>query len=216
MKYRIKSLVLLIGCIFLCVYFFRVASKPAETVEKIKAFNVYDLTVAEAKKQLEEAGFTKITVDSVDQTWDENSYYVVGTSYEIGSLLAADEEVSLYCVRKATVVLDISSEGNQEVSLNYIDDNGDDVFLGMVGNGKSFTDSYTVYQGAYLLKVKLPDNESVVDTYMLIVTDDMTFKAEISASSDTVSFENFEEIHSLSVSGSEELSTDAGEQEGAD
>ena len=166
--------------------------------------NVVGKTLPEALELLQTTGFTNIRTDAdSDPQWDDNRWIITEQSVAEGTSLLPDEEIKLSCVKLCQVYIDAKSELNAIFSTYAMDIYMDDTLIGTVENGKYLTQLIDITEGAHELFAYRSDNNSMVGSKKLTITNDTTIQCEISHSSTSITFKSWNLANGVSASSIE-------------
>jgi len=188
MKLIMKLFLSLLVCISLCSC--SGSSEPKKEAVMLTMTNVAGMTYPEAKKTLEDLGFTNITVKDFDANWDPERYIVSEQNFGEKTTIASNEQIVLTCKKKCWLYLELTSVENWIFSTYDIDVYIDDQHIGTAENGKIIRNLYTANEGVYKLTAYKSGDQSIKGEYTLEFHDDTTFTADMYHTSSSISFKD--------------------------
>ena len=163
-----------------------------ETKETEKVVSLIDVTgmpLAEAEEQLKNLGLSNIDAAKDDPEWPDNRYIITEQSIASGIEVKISEKVSLKCIKKCDLYLDLTSASNLFLDTYDMDIYLNDEMLGSVANGEAFTKLVSILEGDYEVIAYKSGNNSVKATKKIKVDGDITFKSNI-AHGGSISFKD--------------------------
>ena len=163
-----------------------------ETKETEKVVSMIDVTgmpLAEAEEQLKNLGLSNIDAAKDDPEWPDNRYIITEQSIASGIEVKISEKVSLKCIKKCDLYLDLTSASNLFLDTYDMDIYLNDEMLGSVANGEVFTKLVSILEGDYEVIAYKSGNNSVKATKKIKVDGDITFKSNI-AHGGSISFKD--------------------------
>ena len=163
---------------------------------KIPVVDVTNMEYKDAIDILTSAGFTNITSD-VDSSADNCRWVVVSQSVAAGEEILAEDNISLSCVKKCFLYLDITSDENLIFNKYSISVSLDGTVLGTVDNGGVITYMADIDCGEHTIEFVKSGSSSPKQTKILYVNENTTFTCRLLHNDSSIDINNESIEHNL-------------------